>query len=135
MNSITIKYWFTLNGCKMSIWAKAYDECKNFIKHDNVHHFSENYALKSNNNDENWLINCTFSINLLYLTITLLWKFYLKRNKTRLIWWILMMPKFDLDIKERHDVDNIVVDHLSKLSTKFIPQFFFLARRWMIEEE
>ena len=40
------------------------------------------------------------------------------------------MPKFDLEIKEGHDVDSIEVDHLSRLSTQFYTPIFFLLRKF-----
>ena len=36
-----------------------------------------------------------------------------KDAKARLICWILLLQEFDLEIRDKKDVKNIVVDHLS----------------------
>ena len=40
-----------------------------------------------------------------------------KETKARPMRWILLMHKFDIEIKDRHGVENVVADHLSRLST------------------
>ena len=36
-----------------------------------------------------------------------------KEAKPRLIRWVLLLQEFDLEIKDRKDCDNVIVDHLS----------------------
>ena len=36
-----------------------------------------------------------------------------KGAKARLIHWILLLQEFDLEIKDKKDVENVVADHLS----------------------
>ena len=38
-----------------------------------------------------------------------------KDAKLRLIRWILLLQEFDLKIKDRNEIENQVVDHLSRL--------------------
>ena len=40
-----------------------------------------------------------------------------KETKPRLMRWILLMQEFDIEIKDRRGVENVVADHLSRLST------------------
>ena len=37
-------------------------------------------------------------------------------SKPRLIHWVLLLLKFDLEIKDKKDNENVVVDHLSRLN-------------------
>ncbi|RDY07877.1 Retrovirus-related Pol polyprotein from transposon 17.6, partial [Mucuna pruriens] len=47
-------------------------------------------------------------------------KFLLKKPKAkpRLIRWMLLLQKFDVDIKDKKGVENVVVDHLNHLERK-----------------
>ena len=38
-----------------------------------------------------------------------------KDAKPRLIWWVLLLQEFDLEIRDRKWVENQVADHLSRL--------------------
>ena len=38
-----------------------------------------------------------------------------KDAKPRLIWWVLLLQEFDLKIKDKKRIENLVVDHLSRL--------------------
>ena len=38
-----------------------------------------------------------------------------KDAKPRLIRWVLLLKEFDLEIKDKKDSDNVIVDHLSRL--------------------
>ena len=40
-----------------------------------------------------------------------------KETKPRLMRWILLMQEFDIEIRDRRGVENVVADHLSHLST------------------
>ena len=40
-----------------------------------------------------------------------------KETKPRLMRWILLMQEFDIEIKDRRGVENVVADHLSRLSS------------------
>ena len=38
-----------------------------------------------------------------------------KDAKPRLIRWVLLLQEFDLEIKYKKGIDNVIVDHLSRL--------------------
>ncbi|KAK6133999.1 hypothetical protein DH2020_032241 [Rehmannia glutinosa] len=42
----------------------------------------------------------------------------LKDAKLRLIWWILLLQEFDVEIRDRKGCENVVADHLSRLEYK-----------------
>ncbi|XP_062151870.1 uncharacterized protein LOC133860246 [Alnus glutinosa] len=42
-----------------------------------------------------------------------------KDVKSRLIWWILLVQEFDIEIRDKKDFENEVADHLSRLTVEF----------------
>ncbi|MCI20157.1 hypothetical protein A2U01_0041318, partial [Trifolium medium] len=36
-------------------------------------------------------------------------------SKPRLLRWVLLLQEFDIEIKDKKDVENVVADHLSRL--------------------
>lgn len=41
----------------------------------------------------------------------------MKKNeaKSRLIWWVLVLQKFDLEIRYKNGSENVLANHLSRL--------------------
>jgi len=42
-------------------------------------------------------------------------------SKPRLIWWVLLLQEFDLEIKDKAGLVNVVADHLSRLYLEATP--------------
>jgi len=45
-----------------------------------------------------------------------------KEAKTRLIQWILLLQEFNLEIWDKRGIENVIVDHLSRILTSPIIQ-------------
>ena len=62
-----------------------------------------------------------------------LWDLLTKKNaKPRLIRWILFLQEFDLKIRDKKGVENLVTDHLSRLPT--IKEDFVLRETFTDEQ-
>jgi len=42
-------------------------------------------------------------------------------SKSRLIRWVLLLQQFDLEIKDKVGLENVIADHLSRLDPKVTP--------------
>ena len=49
-----------------------------------------------------------------------------KDAKSRLIWWILLLQKFGIKIRDKKGSENVVADHLSRLIIESSKEFFSL---------
>ena len=51
-------------------------------------------------------------------------KYLVNKNdsKARLIRWILLFQKFNLEIRDKKGVENVVANHLSQISVEHIPE-------------
>lgn len=54
----------------------------------------------------------------------------------RLIWWILLLQEFDLEVHDRKEEENQVVDHLSRLETHdhVVDNFIYIQEEFLNEK-
>jgi hypothetical protein len=55
------------------------------------------------------VIVCTDQAAIKYL-------FAKKEAKSRLIHWVLLLQEFDVEIRDKKEVENVVADHLSRMN-------------------
>jgi len=50
-------------------------------------------------------------------------KYLVKKSdcKPRLIWWVLLLQEFNLKIKDKFEMENVVANHLSRLGPEVTP--------------
>lgn len=53
---------------------------------------------------------------------TLKYQFEKKGAKLRLIWWVLVLQEFNLQIKDERRLENVVADHLFSMKNKGIEE-------------
>jgi hypothetical protein len=57
-----------------------------------------------------------------------------KDAKSRLIWWILLLHEFDIEIRNKKGSENVVVDHLSKLVVDFNEDVVLIVKMFPDEQ-